>query len=313
MWFSGEFVMDRFELEQGAVLSPCRISFDMTAPATGGAEEVIVLLPSASGLKTWCDPHVGAEATFDPRHYLVISVDALGGGQSSRPSEGLGPHFPECTIRDHARAVHRLLSEHLGLHTISAVGGPSMGAMIALELALAQPKLVNRLLLYSPSERCSAMFKALIAALSQIARLPQGGLHAAALAYFPLLVSHEFLERVSPAHWQAVSSKLADKWSAEWNVDDLLNRYAAVASHDIGPGEARAHEALRQLQTRTLLMPSTSDLLLSMESAHRMAELLPNATYIPIQSDLGHWAASQAPESGEFSQVQAATRRFLER
>jgi homoserine acetyltransferase len=272
---------------------------------------VVLLLPSASGLKHWGFAHVGPGATFDPTHSIVVSVDAIGGGHSSRPSEaGAGP-FPRYCIRDNARAIHRLLTQGLGFSSVWAAAGPSMGAMIALELGILFPHFVANLLLYSPSARCSALFGVLANALAKIAILPNGGLYAAGLAYFPLLVTHDYLERLPGAQVADMAQLVAKSWKAEWQPMDLISRYACVASHDVARPMQSIETTLGGLTSATLLMPSTSDLLLPPSAAQVMLDLIPDATIVPIRSELGHWAASQPPGSTEFAQIRDATRHFL--
>src|SRR6516225_3457445 len=50
-------------------------------------------------------------------------VDAIGGGESSSPKDGLGQDFPRYTIRDMMAAQHALVTRGLELSTLRAVGG----------------------------------------------------------------------------------------------------------------------------------------------------------------------------------------------
>jgi hypothetical protein len=58
----------------------------------------------------------------------VISIDAIGGGGSSQPRDGLGTWGPQYNIRDMVRAEHALLVDGLGWRHVLAVGGASSGA-----------------------------------------------------------------------------------------------------------------------------------------------------------------------------------------
>jgi len=310
-WQEGLFEWEAFELESGEVLEPLRLSYATTGNPQSAPNGTVVLLPSASGLKQWADAHVGIDAAFDPALYFVITMDAIGGGRSSRPSEGLGGRFPMCTIRDNARAIYLLLTQALGLNKLRAIGGPSMGAMIALELGLMFPGFASTLLLYSPAIRCSTLFQVLIRAMTRIARLPDG-VYASGLAYFPLLVSHRYLERMPLQEAFTTAETVARVWDRDWDRDDLMSRYAAVASHDVTAGADRElARVLGGLHSAALLMPSSSDGLLPFSGAAAMAHMIPNSTLVSIESDLGHWAASQPPGTPEYEQLRVATLKFL--
>jgi homoserine O-acetyltransferase/O-succinyltransferase len=61
------------------------------------------------------------------RNFLVIP-DAIGAGDSSKPSDGLHAHFPRYGYRDQVRAQHLLL-EKIGVKRLKLVLGTSMGGM----------------------------------------------------------------------------------------------------------------------------------------------------------------------------------------
>jgi len=310
-WREEVFEVDKFPLEAGGEISPMRLSYSIIGDPVSHTKQIVLLLPSASGLKRWGFGHVGVEATFNPSQSVVVSVDAIGGGLSSRPSERYALDFPQYCIRDNARAIHLLLTRGLGVSSIWVAAGPSMGAMIALELGILFPNFVANLILYSPSARCSGIFRVLANAIAKIAMLPNGGLHAAGLAYFPLLVTHDYLERLSPDQVAEVAEIVAKSWVSEWQPVDLISRYACVATHDVSPLGRDLGGTLRSLTSSTLLMPSTSDILLPPSSVQLMDDTIPDSMVVPIQSELGHWAASQPPGSAEFVQIRDATRQFL--
>jgi homoserine O-acetyltransferase len=64
------------------------------------------------------------------KHYIIIP-DALGAGQSSKPSDGLRVQFPHFNYADILVAQHRLLTEGLGISHVRLVIGNSMGGMLA--------------------------------------------------------------------------------------------------------------------------------------------------------------------------------------
>lgn len=74
-------------------------------------------------------------APFDITRYFVIIPDAIGHGQSSKPSNGLKAGFPQYSYADMVDLQHKLVTETLGIPHLKAVVGMSMGCMNAWEWA----------------------------------------------------------------------------------------------------------------------------------------------------------------------------------
>jgi homoserine O-acetyltransferase/O-succinyltransferase len=324
-WEERVFSCDSFVLECGERLAPLRLSYATIGSRRPDGRNAVVLLPSASGIRQWALTHVGVEETFDPQRYFIVSVDVLGGGDSSRPSESLGSRFPQYSIRDNARAIHLLIAQGLALPAVKAVGGPSMGAMIALEFALCFPAFAERLLLWSPSAKCSPMFIALARLVREVVALdpvfnggrystqPLQGLQAAGSAYFLALVGRRFLENTPIADRESIAAKVGQMYRQCWDANDLLSRYHSLTLHDVQRRpEGDDPQILSRLQPSCLLMPSRSDHLLPIEEALEMHSSIPRSRLETIDGETGHWAASQPRGTQEYQRVRDATKGFLD-
>jgi homoserine O-acetyltransferase len=71
----------------------------------------------------------GPGQPLDAAQYYIILPDAIGHGQSSKPSNGLRMQFPKYTYDDMVVANYRLLTEKLGVSHLRLVMGTSMGGM----------------------------------------------------------------------------------------------------------------------------------------------------------------------------------------
>jgi homoserine O-acetyltransferase/O-succinyltransferase len=324
-WKEDVFSCDSFGLECGAQLEPLRLSYATIGTWRPDGSNVVVLLPSASSVKQWALTHVGAAETFNPERYFIISVDALGGGGSSRPSERLGNGFPHCSIRDNARAIHLLLTQGLALHGLRAIGGASMGAMIALEFGLCFPAFSERLFLWSPSAKCSPMFSALARLVAEIIALdpvyhggcyvdqPLQGLEVAGRAYFLALVGRRFLEKIPIVDQESIAAKVGQMYRQSWDANDLLSRYHSLTTHDVySRPEGVDPNVLSKLNSACLLMPSRSDHLLPIEEVSEMHASIPRSQLETIEGEAGHWAASQPSGTPEYLRLRDATRAFLD-
>jgi homoserine O-acetyltransferase len=102
--------------------------------ASGAITNGVLLLHGTAGSAAdlaqpaFFDALYGAGGPLDlNRHFLVIP-DAIGGGDSSKLSDGLLSHFPHYGYKDQVRAQHLLL-ERIGIKHLKLVLGTSMGGM----------------------------------------------------------------------------------------------------------------------------------------------------------------------------------------
>jgi len=122
-------------------------SDDPTAPTTvdgvGAAER------GKSGLGWW-DGMIGPGKAFDTDRYFVVSTNLIGSCRGSTgpgsidpaTSKPYGATFPVLTVGDMVRAERAFLHE-LGIETLLAASGGSLGGMQALEWAVAYPDAVR--------------------------------------------------------------------------------------------------------------------------------------------------------------------------
>src|SRR5262249_49867203 len=68
---------------------------------------------------------------LDANKYYIILPDALGHGNTAKPSDGLRTKFPSYNYDDMVLAQYRLLTEGLGIRHVRLVLGFSMGGMNA--------------------------------------------------------------------------------------------------------------------------------------------------------------------------------------
>ena len=111
----------------------------------------------------WWNNLIGPGKAVDTNRFFVICSNCLGGCQGStgpssiNPSTGspFGISFPFVTVRDMVRAQKRLL-DHLGVASLYAVIGGSMGGMQVLQWGIEYPSFVRRMLAMATTARESA-------------------------------------------------------------------------------------------------------------------------------------------------------------
>ena len=138
----GEYIIKNFKFESGEVLPEVKIAYQTFGNPQG---EPVLLLHGTHGNGAKMMSEVYKEYLFAPgkaldaEKYFFIAPDALGSGDSSKPSDGLKASFPIYNYHDMVNAQYALLKNHLGLNHLRCVFGYSMGGMMAFDWAIMYP------------------------------------------------------------------------------------------------------------------------------------------------------------------------------
>ncbi|MEA2953915.1 MAG: homoserine O-acetyltransferase/O-succinyltransferase [Alphaproteobacteria bacterium] len=143
-------------------LNPQRSNAVLVCHALTGDHHVASKHP-VTGKPGWWETMVGPGRPIDTERYFVICPNVLGGCMgttgpaSTHPQTGKpwALEFPVVTIRDMVRAQAMLL-DHLGIDSLFAVAGGSMGGMQALQWAASYPARVFSALPIACATRHSA-------------------------------------------------------------------------------------------------------------------------------------------------------------
>jgi homoserine O-acetyltransferase len=128
----GDWVAHDFRFHTGESFAEVKLHYRTIGAPTG--EPVLVLHGTggsgASMLsKDFADELFGPGQPLDANRYYIILPDALGTGQSTRPSDGLRAKFPRYNYDDMVLAQYRLVTEGLGVKHLRLIIGNSMGGM----------------------------------------------------------------------------------------------------------------------------------------------------------------------------------------
>ena len=141
----------RVAYETYGALSPARDNAVLVCHATSGDQYLASPHP-ITGKPGWWNRMVGPGKPIDTNRFHVICANVVGGCMGSTGPASPGPdgkpwamRFPVITVRDMVRA-QVLLLEALGIDTLYAVAGGSMGGMQALSLAANWPHIARRVL-----------------------------------------------------------------------------------------------------------------------------------------------------------------------
>lgn len=277
----------------------------------------------------WWDILIGPGKAFDTDRYFVVCSNVIGGCRGSTGPGSLNPEtgkrygmdFPIVTIRDMVRAQHRLIDE-LGIQSLEAVCGGSMGGMLSMEWAIRFPKLVRRVIPIATTTRQSPQ----AIAFDEVGRN--------AIMRDPLWNQGDYEPGAGPAHGLAVARMMAHitylseigmvqkfgrrlrgkdqldfTFGIEFEVESYLrhqgqsfidrfdaNTYLyltkALDYFNLEQGAASLDEAFAPMHASALVMAFSSDWLYppsqNKEAVAAMLRAGKQATYVEIQSDYGH-------------------------
>ena len=161
-------------LDGGASIAPLDIAYETYGTLDASKSNAILICHALTGdhhvasahpitgKPGWWGRMVGAGLPIDPARHFIVCANVLGscmgssGPASAHPAGGpYAMRFPVITIRDMVRA-QALLLDHLGLGTLRAVVGGSMGGMQVLEWAATYPDRVQAAVVIAAAARHSA-------------------------------------------------------------------------------------------------------------------------------------------------------------
>ena len=143
-----DFTARDFRFHTGDVMPELRVHYATVGAPSG--EPVLVLHGtggSGTGLlsPSFAGELFGPGQPLDATKYFVIMPDAIGSGQSAKPSDGLRTGFPRYDYQDMVQAQYRLVTEGLGLKHLRLVLGNSMGGMETWVWGVAYPNAMDAL------------------------------------------------------------------------------------------------------------------------------------------------------------------------
>jgi len=164
-------------LDSGEQLGPITIAYETYGHLNGKKSNAILILHALSGdahasscqsqtdeNPGWWDDCIGPGKAFDTDRYYVICTNVVGGCRGSTGPGSIDPKtgrpyglsFPVVTIADMVRAQRHLI-DHLGIDTLLAAAGGSMGGMQVLQWVVNYPERLHAALPIATTARHSPM------------------------------------------------------------------------------------------------------------------------------------------------------------
>jgi pimeloyl-ACP methyl ester carboxylesterase len=204
------------------------------------------------------------------RRYRMITVDIMGHGEVAWPSQ-------EFSLERAAHHVQRLLVE-LGVGPAFVIG-VSMGAMVAMRLALNDPLSVRGLVLISPWSRTDGHTRSLVDRLFRLAEAGDMATHTDLFLRYVLPTTH--LERHTP------ETERLRALAMEQNARAVAYTWAACLASDL-TGK------LADIRASTLVIAGMNDLLTPPYLARALADGLTEVE-LEVWEESGHFPFVEDP------------------
>ena len=158
-------VLPQFDLvyETYGTLNAAKDNAVIVCHALSGNHHVAGKYAESDKSAGWWDNLVGPNKPLDTNKFFVIGLNNLGGCHGSSGSSSTNPttnkpfgaSFPIVTVEDWVNS-QALLLDYLGIETLAAVIGGSLGGMQALQWALAYPNRVKHALVIASAPNLTA-------------------------------------------------------------------------------------------------------------------------------------------------------------
>ena len=330
-------------LRSGGVLPSFTLAYETYGALNDDRSNVILICHALSGdahvagyhtddpgeRPGWWDDAVGPGKLFDTNRYFVICSNVIGGCQGSTGPSSLAPdgkpygsRFPLLTIADMVEAQRHLL-DRLGIPRLFAVAGGSMGAMQALQWAVAYPERVETVLFLASTHRSTAQQIAFNETGRQAiyadpnwrggdyydGPAPTAGLAVARMIGHITYMSETSMEYKFGRRLQghsalpyrlvepefAIESYLAyqgEKFVQRFDANSYLVITKAIDYFDIGADYGSLRAAMERVQAAVLVVSFSSDWLYPAWQGQELVEALQqagrNVEYRHIEAPFGH-------------------------
>ncbi|MCY4228299.1 MAG: alpha/beta fold hydrolase [Gammaproteobacteria bacterium] len=316
-----EYVINDFKLQCGVVLPRLMLAYKTYGQLNQNRDNAVVLPTFYTGSHQRNEGYFGKGRAVDPARHFIISINLIGNGISTSPSNADGPfggaHFPAVTLYDNIGAQHALLTEHLEVQSIALVAGWSMAGCQSYQWAAQYPDLVRAIVPYCASARTSVhnwvFLEGVKAALKADARYdsgnyqspPEAGLKAFGRIYAGWAYSQAFYrERMYEALGFDSAEALLLDWEQDhlnWDANDLLSKLDTWQRGDISDNDLYnkdLEKALASIRAKTIIISCSDDLYFRPEDNELEVIHIKGGRHECYSSPWGHCVASGKNDPG---------------
>jgi len=301
-------------LTSGDTLYECKIGYRTFGKMNSEKDNIVVYLTFFGGTTTHLANLIGRGKIVDSTDYFIITIDALGNGISTSPSNYKeGEHFPQITIRDMVNSQYMLLTKHLGIESIYCLIGGSMGGMQAFEWVKGYPGFMECAVIYLGTPQLTSYD--LLSSNSLLRTLKVGKESGVPEKELQQLRDLFIAVNAQTPEYRLGKTKrrefneffngyLKREANPNYTVDNTIAQTEAMLSMDI-IGEGGFEEAAKIIKARLFIIVSATDHIVNPSPAIELAAVTKSRLLI-LENNCGHGAVSC-----EMERVSKAIAEFL--
>ncbi len=306
------------ELESGECLKELELTYHTYGeydPQRNNVIWVCHALTANSDVFDWWEGLFGENDFFNPKDYFIVCDNTLAscygstGPLSKNPDNGQDYYhdFPQLTVRDLVGA-HEILRKHLKIDRIHMMIGSSLGGMQALEWAYRLNGKLDNLVVLASNAKHSPWGIAFNESQRMAIEVDptwkesndEAGLNGMRVARSIGLLSYRTYSTYDHSQQENEEGKVDDYRASSYQRyqgEKLARRFNAYSywhlskimdSHDMGRGRNGLTSALSGIKSRTLVIGVNSDQIFPIQEQRFIADHIPNAEFLEINSIYGH-------------------------
>lgn len=331
------------KLESGQTLGPITLAYETYGILNAIKSNAILICHALSGdahvafvhkddpnYIGWWNNYVGPGKAIDTDRYFVICSNVIGGCKGSTGPNSVNPKtgkpygltFPVITIGDMVHA-QRYLIDYLGIDSLKAVIGGSMGGMMVLEWSILYPNRIRSAIVLASTARVSTQALAFDAVGRNAIisdpnwnsgdyygkpQLPEKGLATARMIGHITYLSDESLNKKFGRNLQDKSEYGYDfetdfeiesylryqgnKFVSRFDANSYLFLTKAISYFDLAKKYGSLEKAFKPIEAKCLIVSIKSDWLYPSKQSKEMVSMLlklnKEVTYFECDSQYGH-------------------------
>ena len=308
-------LQEGFTTENNHLIEYAKITYHTAGQLNENKDNVVWIchaLTANSNPGEWWSDFFADNQWLSAGDYFIVCVNIPGscygtfGPLDLGNEEALYHNFPQITIRDIVKCLG-MVANDIGIKKIAYLIGASMGGQQALEWAIEQPDLINRLILLATNAKHSAWGIAFNESQRWAIendptwneRDPNAGLNGMKVARSLALLSYRTyngFHLTQDDHYQFDEQRKAESYQ-RYQGEKLAYRFNAFSyyilskamdSHDVSRDRKSLTNALEHIKADTLVLNLQGDLLFPLEDQKFLADHIKNAKLETINSQFGH-------------------------
>lgn len=306
-----------FSLESGEILPRITIAYNTFGKLNKSKDNVIWVchaLTANSDVSDWWKGMFGKDKIYDPEKYFIVCANILGSCYGSTCARSISPitskaygiDFPIISIRDIVNA-HELLRQHLEINSIDLCIGGSCGGHQVLEFAYILKDKIKSIALLATSavetpwaisthEAQRLAIQADPTFSENNDRAGENGLKAArGMALLTYRTFNAYIETQNDDTEKLDNFKAASyirhqgkKLQQRFYAQAYYGLTKTLDTHNIGRKRGGIANALNKIKMPAFVLSIESDILIPPSQQFELAEHLPNATFVSLDSFYGH-------------------------